>query len=211
MIFNIPGINDINALKSAELFSGNIDEAPLGVCRMAAGTVTWSVDPITVFTIASGNEKLQVVVGNGSYSASRMRVYSEGTWGNWQVLPTYVVDDLTSASPGGALSANQGRVLKGLVDGKLEKTGGTLTGQTTVAVNSTDPVIVKNTGNGNADIVFQNASGTLGKIGVTSANKPVFVDGNTNNEILTTGTSLKIIASVTEPAGDNILWAVLPS
>lgn len=105
---------DVTELK-VELFTGNIDNAPNGICRMASGAVSWTSADVTVVTIASEDKKLQLALGNGSYSDARMRVYIDDAWAGWQVLPTYVVDDLNSNSPSGALSAKQGKILNDLL------------------------------------------------------------------------------------------------
>lgn len=55
---------------------------------------------------------------------------------NSKAHPVTIEDVLTSTSATNALSANQGKALKDSLDGKLNKTGGTLTGDLTLGTNN---------------------------------------------------------------------------
>lgn len=117
MIFNLPGLSDIEALKSAELYEGNIDTAPLGLCRMNSGAVSWAGHGIVVWTIQTNPNKMQIAFADENIGQIRRRYYYNNEWGNWFTLPRSVADHLTSTDTSYALSAKQGYILKGLIDG----------------------------------------------------------------------------------------------
>lgn len=198
---------DVTELK-VELFTGNIDNAPNGICRMASGAVSWTSADVTVVTIASEDKKLQLALGNGSYSDARMRVYTDDAWAEWQALPTYVVDDLNSNSPSGALSAKQGKVLKELVDTKLSTSGGYINGSLHVHSNSTAPVTVKNTSSGHSTVAFNNSSGNLGVIGFRQTGVPYIYLANVSStyDIHHDGNSSRVAIQSSQPSTDNTLW-----
>lgn len=198
---------DVTELK-VELFTGNIDNAPNGICRMASGAVSWTSADVTVVTIASEDKKLQLALGNGSYSDARMRVYIDDAWAGWQVLPTYVVDDLNSNSPGGALSAKQGKVLKELVDTKLSTSGGYINGSLHVLSNSAAPVTVKNTSSDHSTVAFDNSSGNLGVIGFRQTGVPYIYLANVSStyDIHHDGNSSRVAIQSSQPSTDNTLW-----
>lgn len=198
----------ISELKDAPLFEGNINGAPLGLCRMNAGAVSWTSSDVTVVTIASEDKKIQLALGNGSYSAAKMRVYIYDAWAEWQALPTYVVDDLNSNSPSGALSAKQGKVLKELVDTKLSTSGGYMNGSLHVHSNSTAPVTVKNTSSGHSTVAFDNSSGNLGVIGFRQTGVPYIYLANVSStyDIHHDGNSSRVAIQSSQPSTDNTLW-----
>lgn len=198
---------DVTELK-VELFTGNIDNAPNGICRMASGAVSWTSADVTVVTIASEDKKIQLALGNGIYSAAKMRVYIYDAWAEWQAIPTYVVDDLNSNSPSGALSARQGKVLKELVDTKLSTSGGYINGSLHVHSNSTAPVTVKNTSSGHSTVAFDNSSGNLGVIGFRQTGVPYIYLANVSStyDIHHDGNSSRVAIQSSQPSTDNTLW-----
>lgn len=104
---------DVTELK-VELFTGSIDNAPNGICRMASGAVTWTSADVTVVTIPTGTTKTQIAIGNGIYTGNRVRYFTT-SWSDWVILPYGVEDSVTSTSINAALSARQGKILNELI------------------------------------------------------------------------------------------------
>ena len=103
--------------------------------------------------------------------------------------------------------------LTALENGKVNRSGDSMTGRLTVVAPNTIPLILQGSGN-KAYLCFKNSSGTtLGYYTVDSASRPIFNDNNTEKVILLAGQARTVTTLVNEAvniaASGNKTYAAL--
>lgn len=112
-------LDEIEKLKDAQLYGGSVDTIPLGIYRVSASDAPNLTTAALIVTVGVGTSKIQFEIGINRIVY--WRSYTNGLWGEWAVLPSTVIDNLTSTATNVALSANQGRVIKATLDEKEDQ------------------------------------------------------------------------------------------
>lgn len=146
-----------------------------GVKFYGTDTNTWR--DIKINNVSIGSNVLDLRNGtNTTLTNTNGVVTISSTW-------RPIVDNLTSTSTTSSLSANQGRVLKALIDGKsdsghnhdnryLKLTGGTLSGTLAISTSNFGGLIIqRNDATNGAAIQFKGSSNVYGYIGFNNASK----------------------------------------
>lgn len=126
--------------------------------------------------------------------------YQLGSDNTWKVLPTKVTDSLTSTSTDEALSANQGRVLKELIDAEVS---GAYTAKGSASVEEINAFTAEELANGDVYNVTDTGTITLGDVQVNAGDNVVYITAPEPHWDRLVGANQKLIITGKDSSGQE--------